>query len=262
MAELSIAAERETPTGSVRERVSPAEWQARVDLAAAYRLIAHYGLNETIYNHISLAVPGEEGHFLLNAFGLMYEEITASSLVKVTIEGKVVDDPTGIGINRAGFVIHGAIHAARRDVKCVLHTHSIAGMAVAAQEEGLLPISQHAAAFHGRVGYHDFEGVALDVDEQKRLVRDLGEFRLMILRNHGLLTAGRSVVEALQLMLMLEKACVAQLAAMNGGARLRMIPPPLVAAGNALFESLNGEFSRDWRAFVRLADRIDPGYRS
>jgi ribulose-5-phosphate 4-epimerase/fuculose-1-phosphate aldolase len=135
-------------------------------------------------------------------------------------------------------------------------------MAVAAQADGLLPISQHAVAFHGKVAYHDFEGVALDVDEQKRLVRDLGTCRLMILRNHGLLTAGRSVAEALQTMLMLEKACVAQIAALGGGARLRLIPPPLVAAGNALFEGLNGEFSRDWQAFLRLADRIDPSFRA
>ncbi len=161
----------------VRQRVSAEEWDVRVDLAACYRLAAHFRMTDLIYTHISARVPGSGHHFLINAFGLLWDEISASTLVKVTLDGDIVDDPTGNGINRAGFVIHSAVHRARPDVACVIHTHTAAGIAVSAQEDGLLPISQHAMRFWNSIGYHDYEGVALELDEQQRLVRDLGEQR-------------------------------------------------------------------------------------
>lgn len=246
--------------GNVRERVSPEEWQARVELAALYRLVAHFRWTDTIYNHISLRVPGEFT-FLLNPFGLFYEEITASSLVKVDVHGNVLDDPTGLGINRAGFVIHGAIHAARHDVTCVIHTHTRAGCSVAAQEEGLLPISQYAATLSGLIAYHDFEGIAINEEEQARLVADLGDRYLMILRNHGLLTCGRNPAEALLNMHTLERACEVQVGALSAGSAVRHITPESAAASSAVFEAMAGNFSRDWTAMLRLADRIGPDFR-
>ena len=178
---------------SLRERVSAAEWQARVDLAACYRLVALFGMNDLVYNHITARVPDEEGRFLINPYGYAYEEITASSLVKIDFDGSVVlDSGTGYGVNRAGFVIHSAVHRARHDVACVIHTHSPAGMAVSALKCGLLPLTQNAM-FFGAIGTHDYEGPAIDLDEQARLVRDLGDNAALILRNHGLLTAGRTV---------------------------------------------------------------------
>ncbi|HKX79042.1 MAG TPA: class II aldolase/adducin family protein [Novosphingobium sp.] len=232
---------------------------ARKELAACYRLVAHFGMTDTIYNHISLRVPGYHDRFYINAFGLMYEEITASNLVTVDLEGSIVDDPTGLGINPAGFVIHGAIHGARHDVACVLHTHSIAGVGVSAQEHGLLPISQHAALFHGLLSYHDSEGIAVDSDECARLVEDLGDKPAMILRNHGLLTAGRTVGEALQLMINLDTACRAQIAALAGGA-------PVIRLSDKALESTAdtvarlADYDKDWAALLRLADRVSPGY--
>ena len=161
---------------SMRDRVSPEEWRARVDLAACYRLVHHYGMDDLVYNHISARMPGEEGHFLINAYGLMYDEITASSLVKIDFDGNVVlDSGTGYGINQAGFVIHSAVHKGRPDVGCVIHTHTIAGMAISALDCGLLPITQTAMYFDG-VGMHEYESVAIDIDEQERLVRDLGSY--------------------------------------------------------------------------------------
>ena len=243
---------------AVLGRVTAEERQARVELAALYRLAAHYRWTDTIYTHISMRVPGEET-FLINPFGYLYEEVTASSLVKVDGEGKVLDDPTGLGINKAGYVIHGAIHNARHDVQCVIHTHTRAGAGVSAQEEGLLPLSQHAALFVGRIGYHDFEGVAVREDEQARLVRNLGKHHVMILRNHGLVTAGRSAGEAFVLMHMLERACEIQVAALSNGARVRRITPESVAATQAVLDTV--EFSRDWKAMLRLLDRIAPDYK-
>src|SRR6187397_1274475 len=183
-------------TPSVRDRVSAGEWETRVDLAACYRLAAHFRMTDLIYTHISARVPGPEHHFLINAFGLLWDEISASTLVKVTLEGEIVDDPTGNGINRAGYVIHSAVHRARPEIHCVMHTHTSAGIAVSAQEDGLLPLSQHAMRFTGCIAYHDYEGLALELDEQKRLVADLGTHKALILRNHGLLTCGESIGEA------------------------------------------------------------------
>ncbi len=238
---------------------SDATIQARKDLAACYRLVAHFGMTDTIYNHISLRVPGYHDRFYINAFGLMYEEISASNLVTVDVEGTVLEDPTGLGINPAGFVIHGAIHRARPDVDCVLHTHTTAGVGVSAQEGGLLPISQHAALLHGLVAYHDSEGVAVDSDECERLTNDLGDKTVMILRNHGLLTVGNTVGEALQHMINLDTACRNQIAALAGGR-------PLVQISEAALEATAdavrrfADYDRDWAALRRLADRVAPDY--
>ena len=177
-------------SNTVRSRVTPEEWDVRVKLAAAYRLAALYKWTDHIYTHFSARVPGPEEHFLINAFGLLFDEISASNLVKVDLDGTLVDDPTGLGINYAGYVIHSAIHGARHDLQAVLHTHTRDGIAVSAQKSGLLPISQHSIGFSGRVAYHGYEGIALDLDERERLVADLGDKSVMILRNHGLLTAG------------------------------------------------------------------------
>ena len=244
---------------AVRGRVSAGEWRARVELAALYRLVGHFRWTDTIYTHISMRVPGEET-FLINPFGYLYEEVTASSLVKLDGEGAVLDDPVGLGINKPGYVIHGAIHNARHDVQCVIHTHTRAGAGVSAQEEGLLPISQHAALFMGRIGYHDFEGIAVRTEEQERLVRNLGNHQVMILRNHGLLATGRSAGEAFVLLHMLERACEIQVAAVSNGARVRRISPESIEATHAVIDANSG-FTRDWQAMLRLLDRIAPGYK-
>lgn len=238
------------------------ERQARVELAACYRLVSHFGLTDTIYNHISLRVPGREDLFLINAFGLRYDEITATNLVTVDVEGTIVDDPTGLGINRAGFVIHGAIHRARHDIACVLHTHTTAGMAISAQKRGLLPISQHAAFILHDIGYHESEGVAVDSDECGRIVASLGEKHILILRNHGLLTAGRTPIEALQLMLDLETACRGQVAAMAGGAELSFLSEAAIKRTAELAKNRHLGFDRDWQALLRLADAVSPGFRT
>jgi len=197
---------------SMRSRVSNDEWQARVDLAAFYRLVHHFHMDDLVYNHVSARVPGEEGHFLINAYGMTYDEVTASSLVKIDFDGNIVQDSgTGYGINQAGFVIHSAVHRGRPDVACVAHTHTPAGMAVSAMECGLLPLTQNAMFFSG-VGSHDYEGPAVDLDEQKRLVADLGRNDAMILRNHGLLVACPGIAEAFTTYWTLQRACEIQLA--------------------------------------------------
>lgn len=246
----------------VRLSVTPAEWAVRLDLAACYRLAAHFGLTDLIYTHISARVPGEEGRFLINAYGLLFPEIKASTLVKVTLDGAIVDDPTGLGINAAGFVIHGAVHGARHDVGCVMHTHTTAGLAVAAQRQGLLPLTQHAMRFTDAIGYHDYEGIALDLDEQARLVRDLGAHNAMILRNHGLLACGPTVHDAFDLMMHLERACQAQVAAAAGSADL-VIPPHDVARKVAAQFARPGRQApaNAWSALLRMLDRDDPSYR-
>ena len=234
----------------------------RVDLAACYRLAAHFRLTDLIYTHISARVPGPETHFLINPYGLLFDEIKAGNLVKVTLAGDVVDDPSGLGINPAGYVIHSAVHGARHDVGCVIHTHTTAGLAVAAQKHGLLPLTQHAMRFTGCLAYHDYEGIALDPGEQQRLVRDLGTRNAMILRNHGLLTCGPTVHDAFDLMIHLERACQAQVAALAGGQELVM-PPSAVA------EKVAQQFARPgrtapanaWAALLRMLDRIDASYR-
>ncbi len=253
---------RKLATSPVKERVSADEWNVRVDLAACYRLAAHYRMTDLIYTHISARVPGPEHHFLINAFGLLWDEISASTLVKVTLDGEVVDDPTGNGINRAGYVIHSAVHRARADLTCVMHTHTAAGIGVSAQEQGLLPLSQHAMRFTNRIGYHDYEGLALELDEQARLTRDLGSHKVMILRNHGLLACGESVAEAFDLMYYLERACQSQVNAMAGGARLSVPPAAVAEKTAAQFSKLPYKAQKtEWKAHLRMLDKTDPTYK-
>jgi ribulose-5-phosphate 4-epimerase/fuculose-1-phosphate aldolase len=248
--------------------VAPArtETELRRELAAVYRLVAHFGMTDLIYTHISLRLPGPEHHFLINPYGLLFEEITASSLVTIDLDGRPVR-PSPHPVNPAGFVIHSAVHRARPDAACVLHTHTKAGVAVAAQAGGLLPISQHALEFYDRVGYHDYEGVALNLNEQRRLVADLGRHQALILRNHGLLTVGASAGAALLRMLNLEKACQIQVAAQASGELV--VPPPDVCEHAA--RQLTGAADTDdyvddggndlaWAALLRLAHRIAPDH--
>jgi len=241
------------------EREYAGERQLRTDLAACYRLIAHFGMDDTVFTHISLRIPGPEHHFLINPYGMGFDEVTASSLVKVGLDGRLVE-PSEWPVNPAGFVIHSAIHAAHPDANCVIHTHTVAGMAVAASEAGLLPISQHAMEFHNRLGYHEYEGIALDLEERERLVADLGPHRAMILRNHGLLTVGRTVAEAFHYMYYLEQACRVQVAAAGMG-KLRIARDNLAEHTAQQFLSGPGKGERMWRAMLRKLDRLDPSYR-
>jgi len=248
---------------SMRSKVSAAEWQARIDLAACYRLIALFGMNDLIYNHATVRVPDEDGHFLINAYGYAYEEVTASSLIKIDLDGNIVlDSGTGYGINRAGFVIHSAVHGARHDVGCVIHTHSAAGMAVSALQCGLLPLTQNAM-FFGEIGYHDYEGPAVDLDEQKRLIHDLGDRAALILRNHGLLTAGKTVCDAFVTMHWLERACQAQLMAQACNTPLNPVPASVVQVTNDRYKP--GQRRKitelEWPALLRMLDRRDSGFR-
>src|SRR5436190_17544666 len=246
---------------SMHESVSRDEWQTRVDLAACYRLVHHYRMDDLVYNHISARVPGEEGHFLINAYGMTYDEITASSLVKIDFDGKVVQDSgTGYGVNHAGFVIHSAVHRGRQDVACVIHTHTPAGMAVSAMECGLLPLTQNAMFFSG-VGYHDYEGPAVDLDEQKRLVADLGGHVAVELRNHGLLAVGATIPEAFITLYWLERACQAQVFAMQSECTLPA--QDTVVKTNERYRP--GQRRRigelEWAGLLRLVERRYPGFR-
>jgi len=240
--------------------VTPEEWQMRVDLAACYRLIAHYDMDDLFATHISARVPGPEEHFLLNPYGVLYTQITASNLVKVDLDGNIVSE-TEHSINPAGFVIHSAVHAARPDAKCVLHTHTVAGMAVASLEEGLLPLTQKSMRFYNRIGYHDYEGVADDLDERTRLVASLGKHNALILRNHGLLTCGKTVAQAFLLMRNLEKSCKTQLAAMSTGGKLIKLSPNLMEHAAGQFDSVDGR-ANGWRSLLTMLDGIDPSYRN
>jgi ribulose-5-phosphate 4-epimerase/fuculose-1-phosphate aldolase len=248
---------------SMRERVSQAEWRTRIDLAACYRLVHHYGMDDLVYNHISARVPGEEGRFLINAYGMTYDEITASSLVKVDLDGNIVQDSgSGYGINRAGFVIHSALHRGRPDVACVIHTHTPAGMAVSAMECGLQPLTQNAMFFSG-LGYHAYEGPAVDLEEQKRLVSDLGSHVAMILRNHGLLAVGATIPEAFITIYWLERACQAQVLAFSSGKALTVPGMDVVETTNSRYRPGQrrniGEL--EWAGLLRLVDRRYPGFR-
>lgn len=258
---MSVALAQEIP--SVRDRVSPEEWQVRVDLAACYRAVAHFGWTDLIYTHLSARVPGDEDHFLLNPYGFMFDEVTASSLVKVDMDGEIVMD-TPFEVNAAGFTIHSAVHMARPDVACVLHTHTRAGMAVSAQKAGLLPLTQNALMFYGEhMAYHEYEGIALDLDERERLQADLGGRYAMILRNHGLLACGRTVGEGFEILQNLEKACEAQLAAQAGGELTMPAPEVCQHAADQFWktESAGRPFGdRSWPAVRRLLDRTNPGY--
>lgn len=244
------------------------ELRLRRELAAVYRLVAHFRMTDLIFTHISQRLPGPDNHFLINPYGLLFEEITASNLVKIDLDGNAVE-PSPHPVNPAGFMIHSAIHKARPDAHCVLHTHTKAGCAVAAQQGGLLPVNQMSMEFHNRVGYHDYEGVALNFDEQRRLVEDLGTHPALILRNHGLLTVGESAKQAFLRMYYLEKACEIQVTAQAGGQLI--IPSEQVCEYTAQQLTGEGEASSDieddiaydlaWGALLRLVERIAPDYK-
>ncbi len=251
-----------TDSEPVRERVSTEEWSKRIDLAACYRLIDLYGMSEMSANHVTTRVPGEYGAFLINPHGLLYEQMHASCFIKVDHAGKVLFNPTLYGVNQAGYVIHSAIHAARADVDCVIHTHTIAGMAVSAMKDGLLPIAQTSMRF-AKIAYHDYEGVALKLEEQTRLVRDLGAHDGMILRNHGLLTVGASIAEAFNSMFRLERACQVQVAALSCNVELGL--PSAEVVEDAWRQYQPGVRRRfgllEWPALLAKLDRLDPSYR-
>lgn len=255
-----------TPDSERRPGAAPgmtdAEWQARIDLAACYRLIALEGWDDLIYTHASFAVPGSPGHFLINPFGLTFDEIRASNLVKIDLDGNLVGD-SPYRVNVTGFVIHSAVHAARADAKCVIHLHSPAGTAVSMLACGLLPLSQHALRFHRNLAYHDYTGLAVDTAERASLVADLGTHNAMLLRNHGTLTCGGTVAAAWTLMYTLEKACRMQLDAMSASDDL-VVPPPEVLARTReqLLSDDAAEGEREWPALLRRLDRTDASYRT
>ena len=246
----------------VRERVSREEWQARVDLAAAYQLAAIFKWTDLIYTHFSARVPGGED-FLINPYGLMFDEVTASNLVRIDEHGKVIDDPLELGYNEAGFVIHGCVHAARPEINCVIHTHTRAGVAVSAMKCGLLPISQHAMRVQQQATYHDYEGIALDMDERARMAKDLGKkSKAMILRNHGLLALGETVREAFEVMYFLDCACQIQIDAMSGGQDnvLLMSQSAADTASQQFNRTDRPSNHKDWPALLRLLDRRGINY--
>jgi len=247
---------------SVRQEVSEAEWQARVNLAAAYRLVALYGWDDLIFTHLSARVPGPEHHFLINPYGMMFEEITASSLVKINLQGEIVGSSPYF-VNPAGFTIHSAVHAAREDALCVIHLHTSYGIAVSTQKDGLLPISQQALLALSSLAYHDYEGLALNEDEKSRLVADLGTKDSMILKSHGLLTVGKTPAEAFLSMYILESACRIQILAQSGGADLLTVPEPILAKVASQMSAVTvGQGAQlTWPGLIRKLDRIDQSYR-
>ena len=248
---------------NVRELVSPEEWQVRVDLAAAYRLVAAYGWDDLVFTHISARVPGPEHHFLINPYGMMFEEITASSLVKVDLEGRIVME-SDYHINPAGFTIHSAVHAAREDALCVMHLHTDCGIAVSAQKDGLLPISQQSTFVLASLGYHDYEGLALNDEEKPRLVADLGNKTFLILRNHGLLTVGPSVSDAFLSMFLLERACRIQILAQSGGKDLLKISEDVLAQipAQEAIVTKGGPGKLVWPGLLRKLDRLGADYKN
>lgn len=250
------------------ETASDAEQRLRRDLAAVYRLVHHFKMTDLIFTHISARLPGPEHRFLLNRYGLMFDEITASNLVIVDLDGQVISDEPDAVVNPAGFVIHSAVHRARPDAHCVLHTHTRAGCAVAAQAGGLLPLNQMSLSFYNRVGYHDYEGVALNLDEQERLVANLGVHHALILRNHGLLTTGASPADAFLRMFYLDRSCQIQIDAMAGGAEL-VVPARDVAehaavqleggdTGDDFTDDVGGDLA--WSSLLRLVERTYPDF--
>lgn len=250
--------------GSVRERASEQEWKLRCDLAAAFRLAAHYGWDDLIFTHMSVRVPGPEHHFLINPYNQMFEEVTASSLIKIDLEGKPVE-PTPYLANPAGFTIHSALHMAREDANCVIHLHTAPGQAVSAMADGLMPLTQTAMLVRWDLAYHEYEGVATDLAERERLVADIGDRHAMILRNHGTLTVGRTVGDAFLRMYFLERACAAQVMALSAGPQGLYTPPqgsPEKVAGQATGDNVAmlAQFLA-WPALIRKLERMDPSYR-
>lgn len=252
------------PFGNIRNRVSDEECAVRVDLAAAYRLVAHYGWDDLIYTHISARVPGPEHHFLINPYGMMFEEITASSLIKIDMDGELVME-SGYGVNKAGFTIHSAVHEARDDARCVIHLHTLDGTAVSTDSRGLLPLNQTALLIRDLIAWHDYEGVAVDLDERPRLQRDLGEKNYMLLWNHGTLTCGATVAEAFQRMYFLERACSMQVRTLSTGAEIHPPQDEIVektarqGANDDYFAMLSNTMA--WPALLRMLDRRDPSFR-
>jgi ribulose-5-phosphate 4-epimerase/fuculose-1-phosphate aldolase len=238
----------------VKDSVSPDEWNTRVELAACYRLVDRYGMTDLIYNHITARIPGTE-HLLINLYGLLYKEITASSLVKIDLAGNILAKPnTDYGINRSGYVIHGAIHESRSDVQCVIHTHTRAGMAVASMKCGLLPLTQTSIRFVGHIGYHDFEGPAIDLKEREALVRDLGPHDAMILRNHGLLTCGATIQQAFNTLYQLEMSCRAQVDTMSARTEITLPPQQVLDRTAHLYQpgTRRPYGVLEWPAMIRL----------
>lgn len=247
---------------SLKNDVSPAEWETRVNLAAAYRLTALFGWDDLVFTHISARVPGPEHHFLINPYGMMFDEITASSLIKIDLDGRKVSE-SPYNINPAGFTIHSAVHAAREDALCVMHTHSINGVAVSAQEGGLLPLSQQSLGVLASLGYHDYEGIALNEAEKPRLVHDLGHNTNLMLRNHGLLTVGAAPADAFVAMYFFEAACMIQVRAQAGGGKLNPIAAPILNGIKQQIAQVTQGMSPGglvWPGLLRRLDRRNPGY--
>jgi ribulose-5-phosphate 4-epimerase/fuculose-1-phosphate aldolase len=249
---------------SRRGQVSAEEWQTRVDVAAAYRLVALFRWDDLVFTHISARVPGRDNEFLINPYGLMFDEITASSLVRVDTAGNKLDD-TPFPVNPAGFTIHSAVHAARHDAQCVLHTHTLNGIAVSAQKDGVLPISQQSIFVLSSLGYHDYEGVALRDDEKPRLVADLGEKSFLMLRNHGLLTVGATVADAFLSMYLFETVCTIQVRALAGRRELTEVDPRIISGAREQARVVTrgvGGGALAWPGLLRRLDRQSPGYDS
>jgi ribulose-5-phosphate 4-epimerase/fuculose-1-phosphate aldolase len=250
-----------TIEASVLDRVSDEERAVRVDLAAAYRLVAHFGWDDLIFTHLSARVPGPDHHFLINPYGMMFEEITASSLVKVDLDGNIVE-PSPYFINPAGFTIHSAIHAAREDAHCVIHLHTVAGVAVSAQAEGLLPLNQTAMILDGAIAFHEYEGIALNHDERPRLVADLGDKDVMLLRNHGTLTLGKTVKSAFLSMYFFEKACATQVASLAGNREIHWPKPEIQQLVRQQARYGSGKIDElAWAPLLRMLDRKGANYR-
>jgi ribulose-5-phosphate 4-epimerase/fuculose-1-phosphate aldolase len=259
---MNVAVRPSGPAG-----ISETEWSIRCDLAALYRLVAHHRWTDFIYTHISARLPGPEHHFLINKYGVNFHEMRASDLVRIDMDGRIVEDSgkTSADVNAAGFTIHSAIHMARPDLMCVIHTHSTAGIAVSAMTEGLLPLSQHAMKFYNRLAYHDYEGVALDLGERERLTRDLGPHKSMILRNHGLLACGASIPDAFHQLYMLERACAAQIAILSCGRALTIPPAEVCQHASDQFKSFEQDaahYAMLWNSALRLIEDGKPDYRS
>jgi ribulose-5-phosphate 4-epimerase/fuculose-1-phosphate aldolase len=248
---------------AVLNRVNPEEWQARVDLAACCRLVDLYGMTDMLGNNVTARVPGEQDRLLINPLGLLYDEVTASSIVKIDVDGNVVSEgAAGAGVNQAGFVIHGAMHRARADVNCVIHTHTAAGMAVSALECGLIPTVQNSLRFVS-VAYHDFNGLSLDVAEQGVLIAELGDADVMILRNHGLLAMGHTIAAAFDTIYRLELVCKVQMAVLSANAKMRRLPEAVIEDTKALYRQyvIPHGGQREWPALLRKLDRLDSSFR-
>ena len=248
---------------SVQKKVSAEEWQTRVDLAACYRLVAHFGWSDLVFTHITAKIPDVDNQFLINPYGLLFDEITASSLVKIDLAGNKLDADNPFPVNPAGFTIHSAIHAARHDAKCVLHVHTANGVAVSAQKNGVLPLSQQSIFVLASLAYHDYEGVALNDDERPRLVNDLGDKLFFMLRNHGLLAVGETIADAFLLMYLFESTCAIQVRAQAGGGELIPIPQPIIDGAQKqaklVTKGLGGHLA--WPGLLRKLDRMDSGFR-